>query len=367
MIFPHPLCGTTLGNLIYLYKNNKLSPRYLHRSLYIAAACTFSTPLRLLESMLYDSKINSISVKSPVFIIGYWRSGTTLLHEIFSRDPQFCYISSLQAFNPYRAVQQNAILQMLKRVIDIKKLQIKRPGDEMLVGPESPQEDEFALANMTSFTINNALYFPDNFDSFLKYVTFSELTTSEIEFWKNQLMFLYKQTSFLNENRTIVSKNPTYTCKIKYLLELFPEAKFIHIYRNPYIVYLSTIKMFKGLIKDLTLQNIPTAEVLEEKIFNLYCQVMKLNFEQQNLIPKENYTEIKFEDFEKNPLSGIEKVYIDLGINGFIQTKDNFKRYLDSVKKHRKANYTIPSALTDKIYSRLAFAIDKWGYKPEDQ
>ncbi len=36
----------------------------------------------------------------PIFIIGHWRSGTTLLHEILMLDDRFCCPSTYQCFAP---------------------------------------------------------------------------------------------------------------------------------------------------------------------------------------------------------------------------------------------------------------------------
>ncbi|MFH7027195.1 MAG: sulfotransferase family protein [Heteroscytonema crispum UTEX LB 1556] len=89
-----------------------------------------------------------------------------------------------------------------------------------------------------------------------------------------------------NQKRLIV-KNPINTARIKILLEMFPDAKFIHIYRNPYSIYASTNTLYKKLVRILGFQTINEAQ-LEENIIFIYKQMMQNFLVDKNSIPPEN-------------------------------------------------------------------------------
>ena len=68
------------------------------------------------------------------------------------------------------------------------------------------------------------------------------------------------------EPEAIVLKSPPHTCRIRTLLEIFPKAKFVHIVRDPYVLFPSTVNLWRRLYRDEGLQ-VPRYEGLEEHVF----------------------------------------------------------------------------------------------------
>lgn len=171
----------------------------------------------------------------------------------------------------------------------------------------------------------------------------------------------------MNKGKKIISKNPLFTGKIKYLLQLFPNAKFIHIYRNPYMVF-SSLRTAGRQIEKGTLPlksaNLPK-KLRHEFIFRAYSDMMKTLFLQEKLIPPQNYIQLKYEDLEMNPLAELEKIYKGIDLNGFPELKSKYQQYIDSKKAYEKnIHTTLSTDLIDEIYHHWSFAIDKWGYEP---
>jgi len=48
----------------------------------------------------------------------------------------------------------------------------------------------------------------------------------------------FLQTLTFKDTRRLVLKSPPHSCRIGVLLEMFPKARFIHIVRDPYLVFL---------------------------------------------------------------------------------------------------------------------------------
>ena len=42
-------------------------------------------------------------------------------------------------------------------------------------------------------------------------------------------------------------KSPTHTARVRTILEVFPDAKFIHIVRDPLVLFPSTVRLWKSL------------------------------------------------------------------------------------------------------------------------
>ena len=93
--------------------------------------------------------------------------------------------------------------------------------------------------------------FPQKINHYLeKYVLFENISCDEIQDWKNSYLYLLKKLSIANKSRQLVLKNPPNTARIKMLLSLFPNAKFIYIHRNPFEVYASNKRLWE-VIRDI--------------------------------------------------------------------------------------------------------------------
>lgn len=355
----HPLMGSSFKDIINLIKlNGDISISKVPTIIFILLFSLLSIPSRRKESKLYDKKIAAMTIPQPIFIIGHWRSGTTHLHNILSKDPQFNFFTTREVFDPRNMILANRIINLFRAFIP--KV---RPMDNVAFGLNEPQEDEFALCNLGVLSAVLEVFFLKNYMSYIKYLSFKNATPAEIKSWKEGMITIYKKKVFLRpECTTILSKNPCHTSKIQYLLELFPQAKFIHIYRNPYKVYLSTAHAPRVT----NLQNKVSDDFKKKFVFTTYHELMEAFFKSQPLIPKGNFVEIRYEDLTQSPLEQIEKIYLTLNIDGFGQAKNKFHTYLNSLKNYKKNIYKpLSKEMAAEIYSHLAFTIDKWGYSPD--
>ncbi|MBD3190925.1 MAG: hypothetical protein GF308_09790 [Candidatus Heimdallarchaeota archaeon] len=144
------------------------------------------------------------------------------------------------------------------------------------------------------------------------------------------------------------------------LLELFPDAKFIHIHRNPYAVFPSTLKMYKKMFPYFYLQQ-PKVEPIEF-ILETYKKMYQKFFEEKGLIPKENFIEISYQDLTQSPFATIRKIYTELDLPGFQQSKEDIKAYIASQRNYRVNKHTLSDAMKERITKEWHFTINHWGY-----
>ena len=93
----------------------------------------------------------------------------------------------------------------------------------------------------------------------------------DLDRWKRALLWFLKCVTLQNPKR-IVLKSPPHTCRIRTLLEMFPKAKFVHIVRDPYVIFPSTVNLWKRLYRDQGLQ-VPTYEGLDEHVFTTFTRM----------------------------------------------------------------------------------------------
>ncbi len=300
-------------------------------------------------------------LKDPIFIVGHWRTGTTHLHKMLALDKQFDFISLTETAFPHLILGQSKILNRLMRPFIVKN----RPTDNVEMFPEMPHEHEFALMVLCSHSPILGIAFPDKFNYYRKFTTFENVGPRKIIEWKKQFMFLVKTLTIKSEGKQLVLKNPLDTFRIKLILELFPNAKFIHLYRNPYDVFYSSLKLHRHNAEIYALQR-PTYDLYQVVLDN-FVEMYDNFYEEIQHIPEGNFVEIKFEDLAQNSILELKKIYDSLSLKNFDKAESRFQQYLDSVSGYKPSNYDVKSEDKKRIYSHWHKTIKKWGYEKTPQ
>ncbi len=355
----HPLSFTKTSVWFNLLKDNKdISSSSFFVILYVSILSILLSPIRFVEKLIFKHKITNTKLDpSPIFILGHWRSGTTFLQTLLSKDPNLGYLCGFQAFMPGLELIRSKLLYQFLNLLIPKK----RAMDNMPRGLDVPEEEEFPLSANSKIGVYHSLWFPRNNEYFEKYCLHQNITNDEKENWKKQYLFLLKKISLFQGKKRLVLKNPPNTARIEILLDLFPEAKFINIYRNPYTVFLSMKNMYKKSIIPLFLQKMNDEEI-NEKILSWYEQVMKKYIAEVKLIPKENLIDLKYENFEKDPLMYLEQTYDQFKFD-FINARPHFLNYLNNLKNYQKNKHELPKEIIKLVNSRWKFSFEYFGYE----
>lgn len=357
----HPLFGISFKKWIQLVESNGgIDKKYLDRAAFITMGSIFTEPARAIFKMKYQHRIDDYKIKEPpVIIIGHWRSGTTYLHELLSEDPRFCYVTLWNTMLP----DSFPLFEHSKKFL-ANFLPKTRPMDNIEVEIDGPYEEEAGIAVLSPYSFFHCLHFPRNAEEqYLKSIHYQGLTDDENAQWKQMYDHFMKTVIFMNNGKQLLLKDPANTARIPLLLDLYPDAKFIHIYRNPYKVYLSTIKMRNKVLDKLALQNANKKDI-EQQVIQNYKRLMNAFFEQKKLIPSSNFVEIRYEDLVKDPLKQVEQIYSHLDLPGFDKAVPGMKKYLDRKSDYKTNVYKIDEQIIRHVKENWGFTIDKWGYNP---
>ena len=354
----HPLAGSSFTNLLPILSNNQLTePFYINKALKIALVSLSNLPFCILEQLVFGRQTDKTEiVETPIFIIGHWRSGTTYLHRVMVQDDNFGYVSSSQAYLPQSFLVAS---KFGKNRLD-KIWPQTRDMDNMNYSPDVPEEEEHALSSILSLAFYHCMYFPQNMQRlFEQSVLMKSITQKDLAVWQKVYMQIIKKATFASGNKQLILKNPANTGRIKQILEIFPNAKFVYIYRNPYDVFASTQNFYNKALSKYSLQKIDR-EKLKENILDFYIQLIEKYHLDKKHIPEENLIEIKYEDFEKNELSIMEKIYKKFNLSNFEIASHNMQKYIDSQTNYQKNNYVLNEQTKQEIALRWDFAIERW-------
>ena len=351
---------TRLSNILKLsHYAIGVHPRYLLRLLLVVNSSLITLPLRLWERIVYDQKIAGTQIENPpIFIIGHWRSGTTHLHNLMTQDTHFGYFTMYQSIVPdCSLVGGDWLKQLLAKIVPTK-----RPMDNMIWPLDGPQEEEVALCKTMANSFYTHFLFPTKTRYlFRKYVLMEEASSKVVAKFKQRYYRLIQIATIHAKDKQLILKNPVNTARISLLLELFPNAKFIHIYRSPYNVFQSAQNLHRTLTPITTLQTLDSNRA-EETILTLYEQMMQQYLQERSLIPTGNLVEVRFEDLEQNPLHEMQRIYEELNLPNYDGVESAFKAYITTQKNYQKNQLQLSSEARQKIEQRWQFAFSSFGY-----
>lgn len=358
----HPLCGSNLTTLLPLLAGNgPLALNRLPAAMIALSTVLLRWPFSAAEHALLRWFWRRYPpMQAPVFIIGYWRSGTTHLHNVLSQSVAFGHVSPLVAGLPWDML---GIARALAPVL-ARALPRDRYVDSIPVTPDSPQEDSIALANMLPLSYYHGLYFPKRFrHHFRRGVYFEGCRPDEIERWRRTLVYFLQKVSIHQHGKQLLLKNPVYTGHVARLRAIWPEAKFIHIYRSPYVLFPSTRHFFTRLFSELAFQRYDNVE-LDELILESYPKLMNAVLVDAAALPASSYVEVRFEDFQVAPMRELETVYRTLELPGFKDARQRFETYLASVRGYRTNRYRFDREMIELVEQHWSAFIRRWGYDP---
>ena len=357
----HYLSTSNLITWIKLLWKNKfrISFKAIPKAIYITLCNILTLPFYLLEQLIFGRRVHKAELHpEPVFILGHWRSGTTFLHNLMSRDPQFAWMNIVHIFASSYFLIGYPVLRRLAKIMMPKK----RPMDSIELKLDYPQEEEYAMGNFTTRSTNHMMTFTHSRDKYMDYCLYEPLPEIEKRKWKRDYVYLLKKLAVQTGYKPFLLKSPPNTCRIAALLEMFPKARFIHIYRNPVNVYASTRGMYHNLFSMCTLQDEVPEEEAKEFQLNIYEKFYERYFAEKDLIPEGQLVEMRYEDFVKDPLGQLESIYAELSMPGFAEAKPRFVEYIDSQRKYKRNKHEFPKDEKTNVAKRLASFMRRWGY-----
>jgi hypothetical protein len=357
---PSLLLGATWSTWWAFLRDNafRIGPMYWPRAFSTSWITLINSVIHRWERRAFESKLVDVTIEPPIFILGFYRSGTTYLHNLLSVDPRLAYPNTFQVTFPNTFLTTEPLASALINRTMFKK----RPMDNMYMDVHTPQEDEFALCTMTTLSPCTGWILPRHHDRYERYLTFRDVPTDDVDRWKAAFTLFLKKLTW-KYRRPLVLKSPPHTARIGMLLEMFPKARFVHIHRNPYTVFQS-YKHTQRRVSSFMLLQAFDEERLDEHIFRQYSTVYSAFFEQEPRIPRAQFFEIAFEDLVKAPVAVLRGLYEHLGLVQFCQVEPLLVSYVDSQKGYQRNRFPpLCDALRERIAREWQRCFARWGYR----
>jgi len=274
-----------------------------------------------LDGILFPA-LHRVEVRSPVFIVGHGRSGTTLLHRLMSADGErFSFFMFYELWFP--SILQKKVIRLIaacdRRFLGSRIARRVKAWEERAFGPmrhihnfalTAPEEDDFVLTDSCASG----------------WWTFLLPYIGQVDFYyidqrpprqRQRLMRYYRncirRQLYLNgPDKIHLSKNPTFCGRVETLIEHFPDARFVVPLRNPNETIPSLLKMLqvswsgRGWSTERMQQSL---RVLAQQSFHTYTyplQVLRRH-------PDTKHAIVDYAELVREPKRVVEEVYAQLG------------------------------------------------------
>lgn len=288
--------------------------------------------------------------EAPVFVLGYFRSGTTWLQTLLSLDPALRSPIWPEALSPHTFVLTWTVL----RVLLAPFLMLVRIRAIVPLGAALPAEDDFALCNWArTSVIAGRVVLPEQQDFYDRFHDLERLTPAERSRWETYQKAFASKLMMISGGRRLVLKSPGHTARVRHLLRLFPGAKFVHIARAPRVVFQSNLALIKGMQDTFRLSPPIDADKQEEIIVEEYLATMKRYVADRALIPPGDLAEIRLQDLAADPIGTIERVYGQLGLTFSDAFRERLEKELARPKQRKPLEHAPLTAAQEARAARL--------------
>ena len=289
-----------------------------------------------LQRTLLRQQMTRANLRDSVVILGYWRSGTTLLHELLCLDARYTYPTTHACMNPHHFLFTEA--SALAR----GGSSMKRPMDEMEIRSDSPQEDEFALLSLGARSPYETLLIPRVMLQALTLADPRDLQPQDERRWREIFVSFLAGVSIRGMGRPMILKSPTHGSRVVTLRELLPDARFILIVRDPCPNFESVVRMWRRMFETYAIGEIPSDDEIREAVI-----ADRVRFETKLVagtsdLPRNRFASLTYESLVGNPLELIAGLYEQLDLGDFAPMRDALTREMKRRGDYR-AKGTLPS------------------------
>jgi hypothetical protein len=307
--------------------------------------------LAAMQRSVSSAELSSANLKGAVVVLGYWRSGTTLLHELLCLDSRFTYPTTHACMNPHQFLFTEA------SALANGGASAQRPMDEMEVRASSPQEDEFALLSLGARSPYEALIYPSLLHEALKLTDPQDLSAKDRARWREVFLGFLSGVSVRGGGRPMVLKSPTHGARVSTLRELLPDSRYLLIVRDPVTNFESVVRMWRKMFETYAFGPIPSDDEIRETVLADRPRFEEKLTSATRDLPANRFAAITYESLIANPVVRIEELYARLELGDFSPARENIAAEMKKRREY-KAKGALPSqAWRERIENEWAPAI----------
>lgn len=294
-------------------------------------------PFRWLEAVYVCLRSPFVKPKPPIFILGFYRSGTTWLQQLMSTDPDFKTPSIFQTVLPEFMFVLEPVLKPLLQWLS-KGFKMENQYHRLPFDWDFPGEEDVAI-NALSYRVDfNRIYQYPSFADQLIQKHFTPKSQTQ-QAWAKAHQYYVKKLSLKYPNQQLILKSPPNTGRVALLKALYPQAKFIFIKRAEQVC-LQSYKRLWTINRPFSFEEYTAkeADIVAQKLY----QQFHLNYERDKAsLAMNQLAELDYEDFIKAPLAHLDRVYEQLELGNTPEKQQLKQQLIDARADYRPVQHKI--------------------------
>lgn len=268
--------------------------------------------------------LSDVRIEAPIFIVGLPRSGTTLLHALLARDDNFRWMPAWEAKSPLpkMAVEDRNSDPRRKAAIAAEKVLQEKNKEYIKKHFVSYDEPEECLWITKSTFMSGAYWWVTGATGYLEWLG----ENSFDHCYKIHKKYLQIMQAIYEKPRWLL-KCPAHLGNIAAIKNIYPDAKFIHIHRDP-MKSLASGASLSYTQRQHFLKRVVPAKVGGE-VASVNASVISNYMAQRNEIGDDDFIDVYYKDIVSDPISLVKDVYNQLDIEMNQNTAVRISQYLN--------------------------------------
>ncbi len=299
--------------------------------------------LRIIDTEKRHPAIADEQIRSPIFVLGMARTGTTILHQLLAQDPNNRAPLVWEMFNPAPPVPQGASREERLSVADAFMKLCNEIDSSYLAKHEErgDQTSECCLMMLHEFGGSNMF----GGHEVPRFIALQGKTDpiAALRMHKRILQVL----QWGREPKHWVLKDPTHLAYLPSLLSVYPDAKIVHTHRDPAQAMHSTTSLLASLRLMRSDQFDARAITVQMNIGQCMSLEKVIEERQSGAIPAKQIADVFFNEFLKDPVAQVERLYEHWGLELTVQAKSAMQAYMKSRPRteHGRHEYAYADAV----------------------
>lgn len=266
-----------------------------------------ATHLRVEQALREAPEVERTALPSPVFVLGLFRSGTTALHRLLGEDPDNRTLPHWESFDPVHTPEGPEPRQRkLTRTLMLADL--VSPSIKAIHPMDAYQTDECRgmFTNVFRTPQFNVQY---RVGSYLNWLLEQDATVA-YRHHRRQLQLVHHHRPY---GKRFVLKDPTHTFFVDAILEVFPNARFLFIHRDP-AETLSSICSLHAYARSVFSSDVDAKAIGKEISESYMMRLLEPAVATVDRLPSGRVAHVRSPDLSRDPVGTIGEAYRTLGI-----------------------------------------------------
>jgi len=290
--------------------------------------------LKIVDTLARNPDISEQGVRRPLFIVGFPRTGTTLLHNLLAQDPAarpLLMWESVYPTPPPRKETRASDPRIRRTKWDLKATRFLRPEiDEVHdMSAERPAE---CIALQQHTLVSWA------------YPVFADLPSYESWLWEQEretfveaYRFYLRQLQLLQwrcAGNHWVLKSPAHLQVLDALVQVFPDACIVQTHRDPSRILPSACSLF-AVVRSIMSDDVRPRE-LGRQALEVTRKILDRMMAFRDRAAPDSVLDVQYRDLVADPWNTVSRIYTAFGLPMPPDMEPRVRRWLAENPRHKK-------------------------------